>query len=87
MRRGAGKAIKAKAPPPIPRGVFASLPTPTSPQTAAARTAEPAKPAGVTKAPSTISAAAIRQLMLSRRSAMRTIYVLSEVVGPPVALR
>jgi len=38
-------------------------------------------------APPTISAAAIRQLMLSRRSAMRTIYVLSEVVGPPLAMR
>lgn len=34
-----------------------------------------------------ISAAAIRQLMLARRSALRTIYVLSEVVGPPVGLR
>jgi hypothetical protein len=37
--------------------------------------------------PATITAPAIRQLMLSRVSALRTIYVLSEVVGPPVGLR
>jgi hypothetical protein len=34
-----------------------------------------------------ITAAAIRNLMLTRKSALRTIYVLSEVVGPPLSLR
>jgi len=81
MRRGMGKL---KAPPPIPRLASAAPPLP---RTVPARTPEPAKPAVVTKAQSTISASSIRQLMLSRRTAMRTIYVLSEVVGPPIALR
>ena len=81
IRRVAGKL---KAPPPIPRPASAGLPLP---RTVAARTPEPPKPAVVTKAQSTISASAIRQLMLSRRTAMRTIYALSEVVGPPVSLR
>jgi hypothetical protein len=34
-----------------------------------------------------ITAAAIHQLILSRKSSLRTIYVLSEVIGPPLALR
>jgi hypothetical protein len=81
IRRIAGKL---KSPPPIPRPPSAAPPLPRA---AVARTPEPPKPAVVTKTPSTISATAIRQLMLSRRTAMRTIYVLSEVVGPPIALR
>jgi hypothetical protein len=81
IRRVAGKL---KAPPPIPRPASASPPLP---RPSAARTPEPPKPATATKPQSTITAPAIRQLMLSRRSAMRTIYVLSEVVGPPIALR
>jgi len=81
IRRIAGKL---KSPPPIPRPASATLPLPRS---APARTPEPPKPAVVTKAQSTISASAIRQLMLSRRTAMRTIYALSEIVGPPVSLR
>jgi hypothetical protein len=81
IRRIAGKL---KSPPPIPRPPSAATPLP---RTVAARTPEPPKPAVITKPQSTISASAIRQLMLSRRTAMRTIYVLSEVVGPPIALR
>jgi hypothetical protein len=41
-------------------------------------------------APSTappIKAAAVRQLVRSRPSSLRTIYVLSEIIQPPVALR
>ncbi|MGD0767087.1 MAG: hypothetical protein ABSB42_02580 [Tepidisphaeraceae bacterium] len=72
-------ARRGNAPPPIPQPVAA----PPIPKLASARPA----PTAHTSAPPTISAAAIRQLMLSRRSAMRTIYVLSEVVGPPLAMR
>jgi cell division protein FtsN len=72
-------ARRGNAPPPIPQPVA----PPPIPKLAPARPA----PAATTSAPAAISAAAIRQLMLSRRNAMRTIYVLSEVVGPPLALR
>ena len=73
-------ARRGDAPPPIPQPVATA---PPAPRVAAARPA----PAATHSAPAAISAAAIRQLMLSRRSAMRTIYVLSEVVGPPLAMR
>ena len=82
MRRLAGKA---QSPPPIPRPFAAAPPMPPAARPTA-RAPEPA-PAAVTTSRSTISAAAIRQLMLSRRTAMRTIYALAEVVGPPVGLR
>ncbi|MGA2442799.1 MAG: hypothetical protein ABSH08_17735 [Tepidisphaeraceae bacterium] len=72
-------ARRGNAPPPIPQPIAA----PPTPRVTAARPA----PAATTSAPAAISARAIRQLMLSRRSAMRTIYVLSEVVGPPLAMR
>jgi hypothetical protein len=60
-------------PPPLPR-----VPVPPAP--------EPIKPV-VAKPQAAISATGIRQLILTRRSALRTIYVLSEVIGPPIALR
>jgi TolA-binding protein len=74
-------ARRDNAPPPIPQPVAAA--PPPIPKLAPARPA----PAATHAAPAAISSAAIRQLMLSRRSAMRTIYVLSEVVGPPLAMR
>jgi hypothetical protein len=78
-RRGAG------APPPMPPKLVAAHPP--LPRPAPPKAVETASAAPATKSKTTLSAAAIRQLMLSRKSAMRTIYVLSEVVGPPVALR
>ena len=72
-------ARRPNVPPPTPQPTPAAPPPP--------RIAAPPAPAAVSSAPPAISAAAIRQLMLSRKSALRTIYVLSEVVGPPLALR
>jgi hypothetical protein len=72
-------ARRGIAPPPIPQPADA----PPTLRVAAGRPA----PTATHSAPAAISAGAIRQLMLSRKSAMRTIYVLSEVVGPPLALR
>jgi hypothetical protein len=84
MRRTLGKS---NAPPPIPRPPsVAAAPLPPMPRPAVARATESAA-ATVATSRTTISAAAIRQLILSRRTAMRTIYVLSEVIGPPVGLR
>ncbi|MDP9175778.1 MAG: hypothetical protein M3O30_18205 [Planctomycetota bacterium] len=76
--QAAQRAFTAKqAPAPTPAAVV---------QTPAAIGAARAT-ATATAQPSPISAIGIRQLMSSRASAMRTIYVLSEVVGLPVALR
>jgi hypothetical protein len=68
---------KASAPPPQ----ISSITPPVVPK--ASTPVAPVTPAR----PSAISATSIRQLMLSRASAMRTIYVLSEVVNRPLALR
>jgi hypothetical protein len=70
-------------PPPIPIPSTAAPPVPQKRPVAAAQSV-PQKAAPVQP---TLSANAIRQLMLTRRSAMKTIYVLSEVVGPPIVLR
>jgi hypothetical protein len=83
MRRAPGKS---NAPPPIPRPPSVAAPLPPMPRPVVARAPESAA-ATVATSRTTISAAAIRQLILSRRTAMRTIYVLSEVIGPPVGLR
>ena len=84
VRRGpANVAMKRKAgPPPVPQAA------PGSVAMRANAAAKPQAAAQVAPAPQpAITAPAIRQLIMSRRSAMRTIYVLSEVVGPPLGLR
>ena len=84
MRRVPIRPGQGQAPPPIPaaRPMAAIVAKPA----VSAREVVSAAPAMAVK-PRSISAADIRKLMLSRRTAMRTIYVLSEVVGPPLGLR
>jgi hypothetical protein len=73
-------AIRQAAP---PRGI----PVPLPPTPKAQPSPPPAKAPSPSPAQPTINAAAVRQLLVSRRSALRTVYVLSEIVGPPLALR
>jgi hypothetical protein len=77
MRRNQAQNINR--PPPIP--------LPAAVKILKQATAAAPVPPKITATQTTISSGAIRQLMVTRRSAMRTIYVLSEVVGPPVAMR
>ncbi|MGD0463616.1 MAG: hypothetical protein ABSB74_14110 [Tepidisphaeraceae bacterium] len=77
MRRGmaAKKPQKPVAPPPRPAAV---PPRPSADSQASARP-QASRPS--------LSAAAIRQLVTSRPFALRTMFVLSEVIQPPLALR
>jgi hypothetical protein len=67
------------APPPIP--------APAPPPTPHLAPAPPTRAVAPATAQPAITAKGIRNLMLTRKSALRTIYVLSEVVGPPLSLR
>jgi len=70
----------------VQRRVVAPPPLPQAPQPAAAPP-KAAPPATVASRSPAITSTGIRQLMLSRPAAMRTIYVLTEVVGKPLGLR
>jgi hypothetical protein len=73
----------------VPRGVVnkqvQQVPTPVPPPRVQAE--ESAPPAVVRSQPTTVSAAGIHQLIYSRPVALRTIFTLSEVIRPPLALR
>jgi hypothetical protein len=77
QRRGIPPRLPAAAP--VPRVAATPHIAPAAPVRPVAPAAAPSQPA--------ISAEGIRQLMLTRKSALRSIYVLSEVIGPPLALR
>lgn len=77
MMRG-GRPPKGTGPPPPPRRA-----EPVVPRSSIAPPAAPPPP--VSRPP--ISAVAISQLISSRPTALRTVYVLSEVIQPPLALR
>jgi len=91
MGRGTARNMPSRGAPARggpPRGM-PPIPLPAAPPLPAKPAAPKAQaPATATSAPpTTITASAIRQLLKSRRSALRTVFVLSEVVGPPVGLR
>jgi len=70
-------------PPPVPQAAPRPVAAPARPVAASAP-----RPASATSAVApNLSAANIRQLLLTRPSAVRTALVLSEILQPPLALR